>query len=170
MKMIRGLVLAVLVAAGPQVAVSQRVGEVVPTAFRLESIDGRVVDFGDHDGAVRIVNVWASWCRPCVLELPSLAAMADSLAADGVQVFAVAVDRPENVRRFLRRVSDVPSVWFEKDPLPRQWGRWAMPTTWVIGADGRLLHVHYGAARWDDRRVLADLRRLMDADVKGVAR
>ncbi len=140
---------------------AQRIGDLLPTAFEITALDGRVESFAESRGMVRIVNVWATWCRPCVLELPSLAAMADSLKGEGVRVYAIAADRPDRVRRFLGRGVATPPIWFEKDRLPRQWGKWAMPTTWVIDGDDRLLHVHYGAASWNDEQVLADLRRLI---------
>ncbi len=159
-------ILATLTA--PSTALSgQRVGDLLPTSFKLVSLDGRAESFADTRGTVRIVNVWATWCRPCVLELPSLAAMADSLAADGVRVYAIAADRPDRVRRFLGRGIATPEIWFEKERLPSRWGRWAMPTTWVVGRDDQLLHVHYGAARWDSPSVLADLRRLIRNDKTG---
>lgn len=156
------LILAAALAMAPLTTMTaQRVGDLLPTSFEIMTLDGRIESFAESRGKVRIVNVWATWCRPCVLELPSLAAMADSLAGEGVRVFAIAADRPDRVRRFLGRGIAAPPIWFEKDRLPRQWGRWAMPTTWVIDGNDRLLHVHYGAASWNDGPVLADLRRLI---------
>ncbi|HRP08602.1 MAG TPA: TlpA disulfide reductase family protein [Gemmatimonadales bacterium] len=133
----------------------------MPTDFVVESLDGSRTTLAASRGKVRIVNAWASWCRPCRAELPSLRAMADSLGGE-VEVLAVAIDQPGNVRRFVSRQSGLPPVYLEHQSIPREWGRWGLPTTWVIGPDDRLLHVHFGAASWDDPAVLSKLRRLIE--------
>ncbi len=154
--------LAVMMTAAASLP-AQQVGERLPTDFVIERLDGTQVSLADSRGSVRIVNVWASWCRPCVAELPSLAAMADSLADAGVTVYAVALDRSrQRLVNFLRRLAAAPEVYVERQSFPREWGRWALPMTWIIGPDDRLLHIHRGAARWDEPAVLASLRLMVE--------
>lgn len=142
-------------------ASAQRVGDRVPTDFAIARLDGSTTSLAERPGTVRIVNVWATWCTPCIAELPSLAAMADSLRADGVQVYAVAIDDGRRVHRFLRRVKVAPPIYLEHDGFPRAWGRLTLPKTWIVGPDDRVLSVRYGAARWDAPAVLASLRALI---------
>lgn len=152
---------AILVATSTAALPAQRVGQVLPTDFVVESLDGSRTTLAASRGKVRVVNAWASWCKPCRIELPSLRAMADSLRDEGVEVYAVAIDQPGNVRRFVSRTAELPPVYLEHQSIPREWGRWGLPTTWVIGPDDQLLHVHFGAAKWDDPEVLAELRKLI---------
>lgn len=149
---------AAVLSAAPLAA--QQVGDRLPTDFVLRNLGGRETSLAAGRGGVRVVNVWATWCPPCRAELPSLAALADSLRGDGIAVHAVAVDRPGAVARFVAGLAEAPPVLVEHERFPREWGRWALPVTYVLGPDDRLLFIHRGAARWDAAEVVASLRQL----------
>lgn len=68
--------------------------------FALPDLDGDEVDIARFDGDILIVNFWATWCPPCVEEIPMLVDLQEDLGAEGVQVFGVAVEPPEPVREF----------------------------------------------------------------------
>ena len=74
-------------------AVGHRVGDVAP-AFALPTLAGEPVALSDYRGRLVILDFWASWCVPCRLSMPSLAAMADDLGEDVVLV-GVSLDRSE---------------------------------------------------------------------------
>lgn len=160
--MVRMSALFLTVLLGPALASGQQVGHQVPTDFTMRTLSGDTTSLAASAGRVRIVNLWATWCTPCRVELPSLGGLADSVRADGIEVVALALDRADRVRRFLATLSTAPPrVVIEDQPLPRRWGMWALPVTLVLGRDDRVLHVHYGAARWDDPAVVASLRELV---------
>jgi thiol-disulfide isomerase/thioredoxin len=139
---------------------AQRVGTQLPGDFAVATLPGQILPWSEATGGVRVVNLWASWCPPCRAELPSLGVLARALAPDGITVVALALDRPGAVHRFLATVPEPPPVLVEHEPLPRAWGRWALPVTLILGADDRVLHTHFGAARWDDPAVIAAVRAL----------
>lgn len=155
------LLLAALLPVGPLSA--QRPGEVLPSRFAVATPAGETVAWTDATAGTRVVNLWATWCTPCRAELPSLAALADSLAGSPISVVALALDRPAAVRRFLATLPRAPEILVEHDPLPRAWGSWALPVTIILDAEHRVLHTHFGAARWDDPAVVAAVRQLHDA-------
>ena len=105
--------------------------------------DGRPVpglDGATFEGAVTIVNVWASWCVPCRDEAPLLMA----LAADRrIRVVGITYkDHPDNARRFLGRFGN-PFVANGVDGNGRaaiEWGVYGVPETFVVGRDGRIAH------------------------------
>ena len=105
--------------------------------------DGRPVpglDGATFEGAVTIVNVWASWCVPCRDEAPLLMA----LAADRrIRVVGITYkDHPDNARRFLGRFGN-PFVANGVDGNGRaaiEWGVYGVPETFVVGRDGRVAH------------------------------
>ena len=71
----------------------------------LTDLDGRVVEVKDFQGAVVLLNFWATWCGPCRVELPELQKLYDELGGKGLVVLAVAVDTPrEKVRPFMERL------------------------------------------------------------------
>ena len=86
---------------GSQVA---RRGEPLP-AVRLDTLDGGILQLpDDFAGRPLLVNVWASWCPPCIEEMPELDRYARAQGDDGVQVLGLALDDAQAVREFLQRI------------------------------------------------------------------
>lgn len=69
--------------------------------FRLPDLAGRELASSTWAGKVLVVNFWATWCPPCVREMPLLAALQQEHLEGGLQVVGIAIDEPEEVRRFL---------------------------------------------------------------------
>jgi len=81
-----------------------QIGELMP-AFTLPDLDGMPVQFPDRfKGKPLLINVWASWCAPCIEEMPELARFAARHADAGPQVVGLALDTPEAVLDFLGNV------------------------------------------------------------------
>ena len=130
--------------------------------WRLRSLDGDVVTLGAMRGRPVVLNFWATWCPPCVAELPTLQALHDSLAAEGVIVALVSPERPATVRPVLARRGVSAPAFVEAAPVPASLGVRALPTTVVLDAAGRVLLVRRGAADWDTPAVRAWLRAVRD--------
>jgi thiol-disulfide isomerase/thioredoxin len=139
---------AVSPAAPEGLAVASR-GEQIP-AISLPGLDGRQIEVpAQFAGRPLLVNVWASWCGPCIREMPDLADYARKQGASGTQVLGIALDDAEAVRDFLRRVPvDYPIAL--DTPGPRDAGvrlgnrRGVLPYSVLVSADGRLLKQHLG--------------------------
>ena len=123
-------------------AVAER-GEPIPT-LRLPGLDGRTVELPTaHAGRPLLINLWASWCGPCIEEMPELDRFAASQGADGVQVVGIALDDADAVRAFLRHTPvDYPILLDQ--PGPRDTGvqlgnpKGVLPFTALVDADGTL--------------------------------
>ncbi len=140
----------------------------LPSDWRVRSLDGALHPLSEWRGRVVVLNLWASWCPPCLKEMDSFRALRDSLDADGLSSDAVdlMLVSPESVRRVSRfvakRLPDMP-VFVEHDPLPPQLGVRAVPTTWILDREGRVAFAHRGAADWSAPEV-RELLRVLAAD------
>lgn len=120
-----------------------------------ESPDGRPVTLADFRGRPLLLNFWATWCPPCVEELPLLNAFYRERQAQGWQVLGLAVDQPSAVRQFLRRVPlDFPTAMagLGGTELSRELGNanGGLPYTVVFDARGRVAHRKIGQVRPQD--------------------
>ncbi|WP_295567181.1 TlpA disulfide reductase family protein [uncultured Stenotrophomonas sp.] len=119
-------------------------------ALSLPDLEGQPLDLRQRfAGRPLLVNVWASWCAPCVEEMPELARFAHAQDEDGVQVLGLALDTPEDVRRFLQQVPvDYPIVI--ETPGPRdasvQLGntQGLLPYSVLFDAQGRMVKAKLG--------------------------
>ena len=131
--------------------------------IRLPDLAGQPQTLAQFDGAPLLVNFWATWCAPCVEELPRLAEWHARRAADGIAVLAIAQeDDPDTVVAFMRtHALDLP-VWIETadagdHSLRLGNTRSVLPYSVLIGADGVIIEQRIGALDDDD---LADWSRL----------
>lgn len=116
----------------------------------LAVLDGGVLRLPSaFAGRTLVVNVWASWCGPCVHEMPELARFARAQGPDGAQVVGIALDDADAVRAFLQRIP-VPYPIVVAAPGPRDAGvqlgnpRGVLPYSILVSPDGRLLRQRIG--------------------------
>jgi len=133
--------------------------------FHMRAPDGTNVALADLGGKVVVLNFWATWCQPCVKELPALQALADRHAAEGLAVVAVNVDRkdPGDVADYGHRLGLSFALPLDPDGAVRDAYRVrALPTTYLIGRDGRLAGFAMGERPWDGPATEALVRALLE--------
>ena len=124
-------------------------GDVIPE-LDLRDLQGNPVRFpGPHAGRPMLVNLWASWCGPCIEEMPELQRYAAAQGGAGVQVVGIALDEPQAVLAFLQRIPvDYPIL--VDTPGPADAGvrlgnpRGVLPYSILVSAEGRLLKQRIG--------------------------
>jgi thiol-disulfide isomerase/thioredoxin len=130
--------------------------------WALRDEEGKPVDFGKYRGKVVFLNVWATWCGPCREELPAIANLARNARLKDVAFLCVAGDRPDAVRRFRAGPGKgLPMTFLVADGLPAPFATDAIPATFILAADGRIVAAEVGAAQWDDPDVVDLLARLL---------
>ena len=120
----------------------------------------RIADF---KGKVTVVNLWATWCGPCVIEMPTLAKLAAEYQGQPVEVLAISVDRPDDADKARAFIAKHAPLAFYHDPkmaLPFAFKPTAsgMPTTIIYGADGVERGRLAGGADWGGK----DAKALID--------
>ncbi|MBC6496965.1 MAG: TlpA family protein disulfide reductase [Alphaproteobacteria bacterium GM7ARS4] len=130
----------------------------------LSFLDGDIVLLSSLRGRVIVMNFWATWCPPCIEELPSLLALQQTMSGEDVIVILVAADFAEReaIDSFLARHGlEALRSHHDKDlSLSGVWRIGSMPTTLIMDRKGREVWRHEGACAWDGEDVVSFLRAL----------
>jgi len=135
----------------------------------FQDASGDPVRIGDFRGKVVVVNLWATWCAPCILEMPTLARLAEARKDRDVVVLAVSIDREKDVekaRAFIAKNGPLEFYWDPKASLPfaLKPPTAAMPTTLIYGRDGVERARMLGEADWGGQDALAVIDRLLEEE------
>ena len=126
----------------------------------LPDLDGRPQAIAQWRDKVLVVNYWASWCAPCVEEIPAFSRLQRQYAAQGVQFVGIGIDHPENMQAFVK-ATPISYPLLVADPAASQMPGLqikGLPYTLVIGPDGRVQGSRLG--RLDESRLNSILQRL----------
>lgn len=130
--------------------------------FALTTDQGARVTPISFGGKLLVLNFWATWCAPCVQEIPSLDEFQKRFAGQGVVVVAVSVDKnPEKYRRFLERIHV--SFGTMRDPsgdIPTEYGTFQFPESYII-KDGRIVRKFDNAADWTSDEITQYVQSLL---------
>ena len=137
-----------------------------PAEFRwsLLDLDGKPVEFADFRGRPILLNIWATWCGPCLEEMPSIARLAagDDLKGRDIAFVCVSTDESaEGLRQFMKtRGKDWPMTVLRATSIPPVFQTEGIPATFLIGPDGKIASFEMGAAQWDDPSVVYFLQKM----------
>jgi thiol-disulfide isomerase/thioredoxin len=132
-------------------------------AFTLKDPQGKAHTLGDYRGKVVLINFWATWCPPCVHEMPSLMRLQQKFEGKPFVILAVNMgeDLP-TVQAFLAKMKvDLPILLDSDGAVLRDWRVFAFPTTFVLDVEGNIKLALFGAAEWDAPEVVKQVTDLL---------
>jgi len=132
--------------------------------LRLPDLEGSTRDLSDHRGEVVLINFWASWCPPCVHEMPSMQRLEDTLRERGFRILAVNLGESEDtIRDFLKVVGTRFAILLDPDRSSlTDWRAMAYPSSYIVDREGRLSHYLFGAIEWSEPGVVAQIIELLE--------
>jgi thiol-disulfide isomerase/thioredoxin len=134
-----------------------------PLVIDLENAHGERFIRKDFTGRVTLVNFWASWCGPCVDEIPALNRLREHMKGKPFELISINyAEKPEQIREFLNGVKvDFPVLLDRNGGYSAKWNVLVYPATFVIAMDGNIVYGVNGAIEWDSDEVIGKLEALM---------
>ena len=139
-----------------------RVGDTAPD-FKVVTETGRTITPASFGGKLLVLNFWASWCQPCLQEVPSLEVFQRQFGPEGVVVLGVSVDKNEKLyHRFL----DQFRVSFEvaRDPswdIAANYGTFQLPETYIIDSSGKVVQKVIAAQNWMNPEFVQSIKKML---------
>jgi len=121
--------------------------------WTIRPLGGEPVELEAFRGSVLFINLWASWCAPCIREMETIERLGERLSDTDVRFLTVAAEGERAVRRHLRRYPNDLPIYLEVDPMPAAFALRGLPTTWIVDQQGRIVVLRHGEAVWDTDEV-----------------
>ena len=142
------------------------VGGSAPSFTAIDLGTGDTVTLADYRGEVVVLNLWATWCAPCRIEMPSMERLYQQLGPEGLKVVAVSVDAgdPATVSGFAEELAlSFDILHDETQAIETAYQTTGLPETFIIDRNGTIVHWRIGPETWDSPANVARIRRLLEA-------
>lgn len=132
-------------------------------AFTVKDLEGNVKPFDTYKNKVVFLNLWATWCGPCRNEMPGIQKLYDKTRSEDVVFVMLSIDQEGDegkVRNYIRKNKFSFPVVMPSGSITAQLDVPSIPTTFIIGKDGKIAHQQVGSANYDTekyRKMLQDL-------------
>ena len=149
------------------VSTGQNIKAAPPMTQLVTDEYGQPFGFDSLRGRPLLVNFWASWCAPCIAEMPSLQKAAEQLHPDGIDVLLISLDRG-GVKKALPVLRShgvtTPRLGFDpKAALSREMGVSGLPTSFLLSADHKNCVIYVGPREWHEDNMQAEIRGFVTA-------
>jgi len=132
------------------------IGKTLPPAYFFDAKGEKKTIAQDFRGTVVLVNLWATWCTPCVAELPSLDTLQKRLGGKKFKVVAINLDRPSKkggslAKEFLvdKNIRKIHPYWDRERQIPERWRYDGLPTSFLLDKKGVVREIYKGPIEWD---------------------
>ncbi len=142
-------------------------GKIAP-GFRLENLDGEIISLEENlGGGPILISFWATWCKPCIEELPEVEKIYNELKEKGLKAFAISVDGEKSVAKvepFVKaKKLSVPVLLDTNSDIARIYYATTVPFTVIIDSKGEIVYSHSGYKKGDEIQLKAKLVEILGA-------
>jgi peroxiredoxin len=129
----------------------------------LEDLDGKAHRLDAYRGHVVLINFWATWCDPCLEEMPSIDRLHRSMQGKRFVVLAVNLaEPPSRIRAFLQKIPVGFPLLLDRDmAVARAWKARILPATYIVGPEGRIRYSYVGELDWSQESVRRTITALL---------
>ncbi len=126
--------------------------------IKLVDLDGKPINLKELKGKRVFLNLWATWCKPCIAEMPDLSKASDILSKENYLFLAASDEDMDKIKKFISRY-DYHFQFVKMENSVYDLDVVALPTSFIINAKGDIVYDEVGAKDWASDEVLADLRK-----------
>ncbi|MES2364498.1 MAG: TlpA disulfide reductase family protein [Pseudomonadota bacterium] len=132
-------------------------------ALALSDMNGKKFDLANYRGRVVLVNFWATYCPPCLKEMPSMERLQKRMAGKPFAILSVNVgEQNSDVQAFLKQVPVTFPILMDRDGIRlKAWKAFALPSSFVVDAQGRVRYAMFGGTEWDEHDSMDKLTALL---------
>ena len=149
----------------PEIDTTKNIDQFPDADFNLQvkTLDGNLVNMKDYKGKVIFLNFWATWCMPCVAELPSIDKLYNQFKNENIVFLLISNEKTEKVISYkTRKKYAVPFYIIDEDGfIPQQYFSQSIPATFIINKEGKVVKASIGAEDWDDEEFVEVLKKML---------
>lgn len=129
--------------------------------LQLQNIDGSQVHLSEYKDKVLFINIWATWCAPCIAEMPGIQALYDDIDSEEIVFIMLSMDDElEKAKKFIKRKSFTFPTYLPASRVPEVFRAPSIPTTFVVNKEGKIVSKKVGMADYDSKSFKNYLEKL----------
>jgi len=135
------------------------------SSFNLKTLNNNYMDLDELRGSYVLVNFWATWCKPCVREIPSLNNLYNKFKTnDKFKMVAINIGQNKDVvNKFVKNISSIDFIILLDENISlTEWGVQAIPTTFLLNDKGKIIYKVEGERKWDSPEFISFINSIID--------
>lgn len=147
----------------PDTEASQNKNSTIATEkdFVLKSLSGETITLKSLSGKTVFLNLWATWCAPCIAEMPNIQKLYEKVNSDDIAFMMLSLDKdPQKVQNFIKKKEYTFPVYVPGGAIPSEFDASVIPTTFVIAPNGDIALKHEGMADYNNKEFIDFLNSL----------
>ena len=149
--------------SGIDIYLKEYKGSITPLSIKLEDAHGNLIQKNNYKGQITVINFWATWCPPCVQEIPSLNRLKSKMKGLPFELISINyAEEKKTILDFMKEVNVEFPVLLDKDGgFAKKWNVITYPSTFIIDKEGKIRYGVNAAIEWDDPEFIRKIKALL---------